>query len=135
MFNQIKNSVANLKSIYNTNDPFEICNYLGITIRFVNYNPSSKAFFVELFENRIIYINSKYIDKSKSILCAHELGHIILKHENINHFESENEKLEREANLFALYLLFDESDFDMKFENMNSYLIKCILDKNIQLIK
>lgn len=135
MFNNIKEAVENLKNIYKTNDPFEICNYLGINIKLVNYNPSYKACFVEIFDNRIIYINSKFLEKSKSILCAHELGHIILNHQNINHFESENTELEREANLFALYMLFDESEFDMKFENMNSYLVKCILDKNIKLIK
>ena len=31
--------------------------------------------------------------------------------------------------------LIDENDFDMKFENMTSYLIKYTLDRNIKLAK
>ena len=70
-------------------------------------------------------------EKSKQILCAHELGHIVLGHKGVNNFEADDLDAEREANLFALYMLFDESEFDIKFENMSNYLIKYTLDKNI----
>ena len=66
-----------------------------------------------------------------SDVCSSDL--IILGHTGVNNFESENQEAEREANLFALYMLFDEDDFDMKFENMTSYLIKYTLDRNIKL--
>ena len=131
--NKIKQAVDNLKATYNTNNPFVICDHLGITVRERNFNESRKAYFVSIFGQPSITINSNYIEKSKNILCAHELGHIILGHTGVNNFESENQEAEREANLFALYMLFDEDDFDMKFENMTSYLIKYTLDRNIKL--
>ena len=129
---EIKNTAMDIIKKYNTNDPFEICDLLGIKIVFKNYNKDAKAFFYEVSGNKIIYINSNYTNKAKKIFCAHELGHILLAHRDVNNFESENLKLEREANLFALYMLFDENDFDIKFKNMNGYLIKTILDENIK---
>lgn len=132
MSNKIKQAVKDLKEKYNTNNPFEICEQMDISVRKKTFNPSFKAIFVYACEDHpIITINDGYMEKSKHILCAHELGHIVLGHEGVNNFESENLKAEREANLFALYMLFDENEFDIKFENMSSYLIKVTLDKNI----
>ena len=37
-----------------------------------------------------------------------------------------------EANLFAVSLLFDEEDFNIKMLNMSNYLLKQILDYNIE---
>ena len=129
---KIKQVVEDLKARYNTNDPFEICRQMDISISQGKFTPSFKAFSTYIFEDYpVITINNGYTEKSQNILCAHELGHIVLGHEGVNNFESENLETEREANLFALYMLFDESDFDMKFENMSSYLIKFTLDKNI----
>ncbi|WP_455542929.1 ImmA/IrrE family metallo-endopeptidase [Intestinibacter sp.] len=129
----IKNTVNNLINTYNTFDPFEICKRSNIKVRYKKYNKDFKAYFSEYFGHYIIYINSNYTNKSQKILCAHELGHIFLKHKNINNFESENLNLEKEANLFALYMLFEEKYFNMKFDTMNGYLIKRILDTNIKL--
>lgn len=39
--------------------------------------------------------------------------------------------VEYEANLFAVSLLFNESDFNMKVLNMSNYLLKQVLDYNI----
>ena len=39
--------------------------------------------------------------------------------------------VEYEANLFAVTLLFNESDFNMKVLNMSNYLLKQVLDYNI----
>lgn len=134
MSNKIKNTVEKLKSYYNTNNPFEICNQLGISIRQLKFNPSQKAYFVSLSKDEsLIYINSAYLEKSQAILCSHELGHIVLGHIGVNNFEADNQEAEREANLFALYLLFNEDDFDIKFENMTNYIIKRTLDENIKL--
>ena len=111
--NKIKKAVENLKATYNTNNPFVICEHLGITVRERNFNETRKAYFVSIYGQPSITINSNYIEKSKNILCAHELGHIILGHTGVNNFESENQEAEREANLFALYMLFDEDDFEI----------------------
>lgn len=130
---EIKNIAINTIKRFNTNDPFEICNLLGIEIIFKNFNQNAKAFFYEAFNKKFIYINCNYLNKAQKIFCAHELGHILLEHKGINNFEAENLELEREANLFTLYMLFNEDDFDMKFENLNGYLIKTVLNENIKL--
>ena len=93
--NKIKQAVDNLKATYNTNNPFVICDHLGITVRERNFNESRKAYFVSIYGQPSITINSNYIEKSKNILCAHELGHIILGHTGVNNFESENQEAER----------------------------------------
>lgn len=129
----IKQIVENLKYTYNTNNPFEICEQMGIPVRQRKFNPTRKAYFIALPDSPLIYVNSLFIEKSKKILCAHELGHILLGHTDVNNFDSESKKSEREANLFTLYMLFDEDDFNMKFESMSNYIIKYILDQNIKL--
>ena len=68
-------------------------------------------------------------------MCAHELGHEILHSDDINNFAvtSKNtfKNVEYEANLFAVSLLLNESDFNMKVLNMSNYLLKQVLDYNI----
>ena len=55
-----------------------------------------------------------------------------------NHYNENNtlDKIEkdREANLFAAYLLF-EDNLDIKFENMNSQMIKNFIESHIEEIK
>ena len=70
----------------------------------------------------IIIINGRYEHKSQLVLCAHELGHALLH---------SDDNVEYEANLFAVSLLFNESDFNMKVLNMSNYLLKQVLDYNI----
>ena len=130
--NKIKQAVEDLKTRYNTNNPFEICEQMDINVNQIKTNPTFKAFFAYASgDYPFITINCNYMEKSKQILCAHELGHIVLGHKGVNNFEADDLDAEREANLFALYMLFDESEFDIKFENMSNYLIKYTLDKNI----
>ena len=78
----------------------------------------------------IIIINGRYEHKSQLVLCAHELGHALLHSDDINNFAvtSKNafKNVEYEANLFAVSLLFNESDF-----NISNYLLKQVLDYNI----
>ncbi len=137
--NDIKN-IANVVNYvinnFKTNNPFELCEKLDVTIRFKNYNPDGmKGYYTDVLGKKIIYLNSNFTEESQSILCAHELGHIILEHKGVNHFGSSDSKLEHEANLFALYLLFDEKKYDIKFSSTTSYLAKSIIDANLDLIK
>lgn len=47
--NKIKKAVENLKATYNTNNPFVICEHLGITVRERNFNETRKAYFVSIY--------------------------------------------------------------------------------------
>lgn len=122
--------VKNVRNICKTNNPFEICKKLDIKIKFVNYG---HAFY--LADINCIFINEKYTKDEQLIICAHELGHAMCHcTDGINHFGRELKTLESinkeyEANLFAAYLLFDDKNLDLKFNNMNSYLLSDFLQK------
>ena len=77
---------------------------------------------------------------SKKVLCAHELGHALLHEDCLNHFavtsKNVSSNVEKEANLFAIALLSDydiDTKLSMPLENMNNYLLKSIMDYNLQL--
>lgn len=101
-----------------------------------HYNPERKVTKEQLEEliKAASYAPS-YEPKSQLVLCAHELGQALLHSDDINNFAvtSKNafKNVEYEANLFAVSLLFNESDFNMKVLNMSNYLLKQVLDYNI----
>ena len=129
-----------IRKNWKTNDPFEIAEKFGIEILFrKNFIKEFTAHTIKIpGYPTIISINHAYNEKSKKILCAHELGHALLHDESINHFAITNKNIftnvEREANLFALALLLDEKtefQLNMPLVNMSNYTLKSILDYNI----
>ena len=50
--NKIKKAVENLKATYNTNNPFVICEHLGITVRERNFNETRKQAIYEYKEKK-----------------------------------------------------------------------------------
>ena len=134
MRNKIYKVVEELVFKYKTSNPFELCEKLGLTVKYVSYG---KGF---IFNSCLIQINNKkYTKASTYVICAHELGHAVLHNgDSVNYFDESNtlEKIEkdRQANLFAAYLLF-EDDNDIKFENMNSQMIKNFIESHIEEIK
>ena len=128
------------KKHWGTNNPYEIAEHLGISI--IHTKSLIKDFTAHTIKTpgypTIISINDKYTEKSKKILCAHELGHALLHEQCINHFAVTSSNvmtnIEFEANLFAIALLTDD-DINMKLsiplEKMNNYLLKTIMDYNI----
>lgn len=132
MGDKISNEVSKLINKYKTYNPFEICKKKGIKIKFVNYGTANIINGID----KIILINSKYDEFSKKILCAHELGHAILHSNDACNYYNSNTSLQqiakdREANLFAAHLLFDDSNLDIKFSNMNSYLIQNFIESHL----
>ncbi|HHY27178.1 MAG TPA: ImmA/IrrE family metallo-endopeptidase, partial [Desulfitobacterium dehalogenans] len=109
----IKDKVDKLTRRYHTNEPFEIAKLRNIPIIIEplgdvwGYCHSYKRI-------QIIHLNSDldYIDQRFS--CAHELAHIIL-HPRINtgflrmHTFFSVDRIEREANRFAVELLMPDS--------------------------
>lgn len=125
-YKKIKSIVNILTVLLDTTDPFKICNLLEIEISYIPL--SSNIFgFVDIgkFKSKSIYPQkpSLYIPNAKifisthlkpysqKIVCAHELGHILLrKRESLNLFDVENpgnDLTEYEANLFAIELMPD----------------------------
>lgn len=130
---KVKNTILELIHKHNTIDIFKICELEGIQIRFKDYNTEFlKGRCVKLLGKWIIYINCNYNLKSQQLLCAHEIGHIMLhKNSNVNDFDGSDPVLEFEANLFAAHYMFDERDYDLKFSSMNNYLLKNVIDENL----
>lgn len=118
----------------NTIDPFEICDRFGIKIVYKNYNVEvMKGCMIKIADdNMIMYINCNLSKKSKEIICAHELGHALLHDNTGNYFHGGDIEKEFEANLFVAYLLLDQSDYSIRFENMSSYILQNAIDELIE---
>lgn len=109
--------VDELKKKYGTNDPYELCDRLGIRIRRKDLKKKLKGFFY--YQSRIpnIVIDSNVNEVLERILIAHELGHAIL-HKEIAMMKGFQEMevfdstaiTENEANLFSAELILEDKD-------------------------
>lgn len=110
MKKKIEKTIKSLDERFGTNDPYTICEILGISVIKEDMPSSTNGFFFSLAGKKAIVINTSIPDDMEKYCLAHELGHAIL-HEQLNWaFLSQNtyfvtEKYEREADLFAAYLL------------------------------
>lgn len=125
-----------LKQKYGLNHLEQIAEDYGIAIKPSFLSPKIvKAYTFKPYENfpAVIAINSCFDLRSRKILLAHELGHALLGHSDLNHFSPHaiNNPQEFEANLFAVAFLFDSSEFNMKLSSMDNYILKGVLDHNI----
>lgn len=112
MDNRIRRTVAYLTKKYGTNDPFEISDYLNVTI--IREPLDDLAGFYKLLKRRkYIFLNSDIEDEAfLRVVLAHELGHAILHpRENCAFIKSRTllltSRIEMQANAFAAYLLID----------------------------
>ena len=124
--------VNNLKKRWGTSDPFKICKYLKIQVRYYNLG-EVKGFYKKVLRKKFIIINENLSSLDKKIICAHELGHCLLhsSRDVQNLLEYGNfEKysiFEDEANEFAAHLLIDN--------NFNEYYKSCIKSDLLEELK
>lgn len=109
----IKQKANLLAKRYNSRNPFEIIKNLNVIL--VYYPLKDVRGFYQFFQrNNIIYIDENLTESEQIVVCAHELGHMLL-HKNSNalfmdtrtHFVTT--KYENEANAFAAELLIPDS--------------------------
>ncbi|QDZ72165.1 ImmA/IrrE family metallo-endopeptidase [Bacillus cereus] len=111
-----KNEALELARKYNTTSPFKIAEQMNIHVFYASLHPSIMGFYKYNKKNQYICINENLEDYDKTITCSHELGHCKM-HRHINTpFLRANtfrtvEKLERQANLFAIELLLPDEDW------------------------
>lgn len=104
---KLANRLANK---HKTNNPFDICQNLGIHISFENLGECTRGIYYRRLRHRFIVINSNLNMIWQRFVCAHELGHDIL-HPGLNRFWLDQNtlfnpgKFERQANEFAFQLL------------------------------
>lgn len=112
---------------FDTSDPFEICDNLGIHIIYCDLPDAIEGFFQNIYDEFIIYVNFNIEEEKIDGVVAHELGHIIMHSELNVVFLKENtylnvNKYEREANIFSAYLNFDKFEFDENIVGLSNYL-------------
>lgn len=110
----VKKLVKRLVKKYETNDPFALCGFLGITVKFSDL-VNVRGMYQHELRKKIVHINSSLEPHVQRQVCAHELGHALL-HKKINtvfwdtHTFLCTDKLEMEANMFAAELLIGDSE-------------------------
>lgn len=119
MNEKIKGLVSYYRRKFNTDNPFEIADNLGILYQYCDLNFEGCYMFLK--NHRYIFINKKLQDNEMRMVMAHELGHAILHRKNNCYFIKNktlllNSKVEKEANLFAAELLISN---EMILENYN----------------
>ena len=109
-----KRIVNSLVAENGTNNPFEICDALGVFVFYPELPENVQGFYYNVMGYKIIGINSSLDDEQRRVICAHELGHSLL-HPDMNVFFAMKqtnlltEKFEREADYFSACLLLDKS--------------------------
>lgn len=137
-YERIVEDAKEIIKTFGTRDPFIISERLGIPIIFHEYGSAIKGYCIKVFDKLHIIINSNFDVKAQKIICAHELGHAILHTELLcpiftaSFEEYGNSNLEYEANVFALSLLLDEEDLNVKFSDLSNYLIMGIFNDNFK---
>lgn len=92
-------------------DPFAICRYLDIPVIHTDLG-SLKGFTTTNYRIKTIFINEKLGEIEAKYSCAHELGHILMRHDYNKLWMANNtffnlNRYENEANRFAIHLLLE----------------------------
>lgn len=111
----IAKQAADLVRLYGTTDPFLICRYMDYE---VEYRPlgNIRGIFHRMYRMVTIQINDELDEDASTIACAHELGHIVRRHDNNRFFlatrtQFRTNPYEIEADAFAAHLLLQEDDY------------------------
>lgn len=128
---------------YNTCDPFELARELHIIVKYRSDFVKQRGASVIILGNRMIFINANMSEQMQRMVCAHELGHLLLHKANyskrawvLNHelFDIRNQ-LEYEANVFAANLLIDDTEmFDYLKEGYNLVTTANCLGINVNML-
>lgn len=111
--------MSHYKRKFDTDNPFEIADNLGILYQFCDIDFEGCYMFIK--NHRYIFIRKDLADSEMRMVMAHELGHAILHRKNNCYFIRNktlllNSKVEKEANLFASELLIPN---EVILENYN----------------
>jgi len=105
----INSIVAKITKMYSTNNPFELADYMNISIVKQPLG-KIKGCYKFIKRNRVIFLNTDLDYMENLVVCSHELGHAIM-HPKVNcRFIQNytlflNDKIEIEANIFCSNLL------------------------------
>lgn len=110
----IKSKVRRLVKEHNTNDPFKIAKEKNIELIFEDLE-EIHGYYLYFRRVQFIHVNNKLDELYQRFVCAHELGHAV-EHTKKNtaylskHTLFSTDRLEREANTFAVELLVQDME-------------------------
>lgn len=102
--------VLEVIKIFETNDPNEICQKMGIKIHIVRL-PDIKGMYVKTLNLQLIFVDDRLDQNERNVVLAHELGHLFLHRHGTPLFgidiltAKEKKQREHEANKFAFLLI------------------------------
>lgn len=105
----VKRLVAYYVKKYNTRNPFELADYLGVEVQTGQLGESS-GFYMFLKNHKCVFLNEDLEEHERTLVMAHELAHSIMhRKENLrNRTLLLTSKIEIEANTFAAELLIPD---------------------------
>lgn len=108
----IKERVQKLMKIHGSNDPFIIAAEKNIELIYEDLE-DIYGYYHYYRRVQLIHINNRLDEVSQRFVCAHELGHAVEHPRNNTAYLSKQtlfstDKLEREANTFAVELLIND---------------------------
>lgn len=115
---RIERTASSIVKKYGTASPFELCDYLDINVIYQELPDCVRGFFIKILKKFVVVINNTADEDEARVVCAHELGHIIL-HSETNSISLSSRtylctsKYEREADLFAVNLLLQNEEFPL----------------------
>ena len=109
----IKDTVNRICKKYKTHNPYELADYLSISLHYCELG-TIRGFFVQKNKIKQIFINYNLPYHVRKFVLSHEIGHSIM-HPNDNTMFLQNtffstEKPEIEANKFAIELVMPDED-------------------------
>lgn len=115
--------VLALANKFQTYNPFELCDAMGISIVWTPLN-SSRGFYQRELETDTIYIDPSLPLPEQEFVCAHELGHVLMHGGTnaiflANHTYTCMNKYERRANRFAAMLLWPDDGELIEFADLS----------------
>lgn len=123
---------------YNTRNPFELAAELNIIVLYENLG-SINGYYNRAYRQKFIHINENIPVHLQEFVAAHELGHAILHPNSCTPFLRNStllsvDKLEIEANTFAVHLLIPDEELEEYYQYTLSQ-IACVYGYNEKLIE
>lgn len=134
----IKKIVNSLVKKHKTRNPFEIIKGMNVILVPVPLE-GVRGFYQYFQRNNIIYIDDSLPEHEQILVCAHELGHMLL-HKKANALFMDTytgfntTKYEKEADLFAMELLVPDQVF-LEYQEFTTDQIARALGYDEELIK
>ena len=122
MHERILKKTEGIVDFYNTRDPFKLCNEMGIIVTSLDLPESVNGIYTILYDQNTIILNSSLDENERRVICAHELGHVML-HNSLNCLDLARntnycmDAFELEADTFAACLLIDDEEIRSKMSD------------------